>query len=101
MRLNDGEMKMPNVKKSYVVGDRYEAFIAKQVKEGRFNNASEVVRAGLRMLEDYETKLHETRNLIRAGDADIEAGNVFEYGSADELTNDIVKRGMERLTRKS
>ena len=41
---------MPNAKKSYVVGDRYEEFMATQVKAGRFNNASEVVRAGLRML---------------------------------------------------
>ena len=50
-------MKMPNVKKSYVVGDRYETFIATQIETGRFNNASEVVRAGLRMLEDYESRL--------------------------------------------
>ena len=44
---------MPNVEKSYVVGDRYEEFIAAQIETGRYNNASEVVRAGLRMLEDY------------------------------------------------
>jgi len=40
---------MPNTKKSYVVGERYEAFIARQIEQGRFNNASEVVRAGLRL----------------------------------------------------
>jgi len=91
---------MPNVKKSYVVGDRYEAFIANQIEAGRFNNASEVVRAGLRMLEDYESRVAGLRSLIAEGDADIKAGNVFEYANADELTNDIVKQGMERLTPK-
>ena len=92
---------MPNAKKSYVVGDRYEEFIATQVKAGRFNNASEVVRAGLRMLEDYETRLQEVRALIDEGDADIAAGNVFEYAGADELTQDIIKQGMEKLNLKN
>ncbi|PHS03458.1 MAG: type II toxin-antitoxin system ParD family antitoxin [Blastopirellula sp.] len=88
---------MPNVKKSYSVGSRYEEFIASQVKGGRFNNASEVVRAGLRMLEDYETRVGELRALIAEGNADIKAGNVFEYANAEDLTKDIVKRGMEQL----
>lgn len=91
---------MANVKKTYVVGDRYEAFIARQVDAGRFNNASEVVRAGLRLLEDYETRLSELREAIAKGDADIEAGNVFEYANAEEMTNEIVKRGLEQLTQK-
>ena len=82
---------MSNVKKSYVIGDRYESFIATQIEKGRFNNASEVVRAGLRILEDYETKLQATRRLVDTGDADIEAGRTTEYTSAGELFNDIIK----------
>ena len=38
---------MPNVS----LGSYFEAFIEKQIEEGRFQNASEVVRAGLRLLE--------------------------------------------------
>jgi len=91
---------MPNVKKSYVVGSRYEEFIAGQIESGRFNNASEVVRAGLRMLEDYEARVAELRVAIDAGDADIKAGNVFEYANAEELTKDIANQGLERLNRK-
>lgn len=91
---------MSNVKKSYVVGNRYEAFIARQIDGGRFNNASEVVRAGLRMLEDYETRVAELRASIDTGDADIAIGNVFEYANAEELTKDIVKQGMARLNQK-
>ena len=88
---------MPNTKKSYVVGERYEAFIAQQINEGRFNNASEVVRAGLRLLEDYETRAANLRAAVDVADADIEAGDVFEYAGAEDLTEDIVNRGTVRL----
>lgn len=41
---------MPNV----ALGNHYEEFLRKQLESGRYNNASEVVRAGLRLLEDHE-----------------------------------------------
>lgn len=41
---------MPNV----ALGNHYEQFVKKQLESGRYNNASEVVRAGLRLLEDHE-----------------------------------------------
>lgn len=88
---------MANIKKSYVVGDRFDAFISAEIESGRFNNASEVVRAGLRLLEDHETHLHDIRRLIDQGDADIEAGRILEVSSAQDLTDEIVKRGMARL----
>jgi antitoxin ParD1/3/4 len=40
---------------SIALGEHYERFIKRQLESGRYNNASEVVRAGLRMLEDFET----------------------------------------------
>ncbi|UCI06776.1 type II toxin-antitoxin system ParD family antitoxin [Mesorhizobium sp. B1-1-8] len=43
---------MPN----YALSEHYENFIRKQLESGRYNNASEVVRAGLRMLEDFEAE---------------------------------------------
>lgn len=39
---------------SFALNEHYERFIQKQLESGRYNNASEVVRAGLRMLEDFE-----------------------------------------------
>jgi antitoxin ParD1/3/4 len=39
---------------SYALGDHFEDFIQGQLQTGRYNNASEVVRAGLRLLEDSE-----------------------------------------------
>ena len=61
--------------RSYALGDHFEQFISTQLKSGRFNNASEVVRAGLRLLEDREkpaaVTLDELRRLIIEG---IESG---------------------------
>jgi len=81
--------------KSYALGVHYEKFIADQVAQGRFNNASEVVRAGLRILEDYETRMKELRSLIDQGDAAVSSGRVKSYASVDELTADIVKRSKD------
>jgi antitoxin ParD1/3/4 len=57
-------------------------FIARKVKSGRYENASEVVRAGLRTLEreeqQYEAKLAALRAAIDEGDASgVARGNVF------------------------
>src|ERR1700734_257847 len=57
-------------------------FVAKKVKTGRYENASEVVRAGLRNLEreeqEYEAKLAALRAAIDEGDASgVAEGDVF------------------------
>jgi antitoxin ParD1/3/4 len=56
---------------SYAISEHFEQFIRLQVESGRFTNASEVVRAGLRLLEDQEMvrqkRLEELRQLIEDG----------------------------------
>lgn len=51
---------------SYAVGEHFEGFIKEQVKGGRYNNASEVVREGLRLVEEREAKLQALRDHINA-----------------------------------
>jgi antitoxin ParD1/3/4 len=57
--------------RSFALGDRFEALIDAQVQEGRYNNASEVVRDALRLLEDREAlrklRLAELREMAEAG----------------------------------
>ncbi len=91
---------MPTAKKSFVVGERYEAFIADQVANGRFNNASEVVRAGLRLLEDHEAALAQVRQEIDLADQQFDAGEGVPFASAEELTAHVLKRRAGRSSPK-
>jgi len=50
------------------LGDHFDGFIAQQIAEGRYASASEVVRAGLRVLEGSEQKLATLRHLLEEGE---------------------------------
>ncbi len=54
---------------SFALGDHFTGFLAEQVQTGRYGSASEVIRAGLRLLEEREVKLAELRALIAEGEA--------------------------------
>ena len=49
-------------------GDHFGAFIAQQICQGRYGSASEVVRAGLRQLEEHETQLATLRAALADGE---------------------------------
>ena len=56
---------------SYVIGEHFEAFIKTQIQQGRYASASEVIRDGLRTLEDRDKframKLDALRGEIQQG----------------------------------
>ncbi len=51
---------------SVELGDEITGFIDGQVKAGRYGSASEVIRAGLRLLQDEETKMAALRSALAA-----------------------------------
>lgn len=70
---------------SVALSSHFEKFVRRQVESGRYNNVSEVVRAGLRMLEDAQTRQvllqKELHDAIVAGlvsGSDLPADDVFD-----------------------
>nr|MBK9653257.1 type II toxin-antitoxin system ParD family antitoxin [Bacteroidota bacterium] len=52
---------------SISLGNYFDQFVSSQVSVGRYKNVSEVIRAGLRLLEDEESKAIALRNAIQKG----------------------------------
>ena len=46
---------------SFSLGDHFTSFVESQVNEGRYNNASDVMRAALRLLEEREARMSALR----------------------------------------
>ena len=53
---------------SVTLGAHFDEFVISKINEGRFQSVSEVVRAGLRKLEEDETKLNVLRAKLQAGE---------------------------------
>lgn len=51
------------------LGPHYEEFIRNIILQGRYNNASEVIREGLRRLEEDESRLAALRAALEEGEA--------------------------------
>lgn len=67
---------------SISLGNHFEDFIESSVSKGRFNNASEVVRAGLRLLEEEENRIIVLRNAIKEG---LESGIATDFNPQQHL----------------
>jgi len=72
---------------SITLGEHFDDFIGKQLESGRYGSASEVVRAGLRMLEDNETKLWQLRAMLEEGEKSGFAKYSYQ-GLLDELDSE-------------
>lgn len=52
---------------SVSLGDYFDDFVENRIAEGRYKNASEVIRAGLRLLEEEENKIAALKSSIQDG----------------------------------
>jgi antitoxin ParD1/3/4 len=67
---------------SISLGNHFEDFVDDKVAAGRFKNASEVIRAGLRLLEEEEAKIVALKNAIVEG---IDSGVVKNFDPKKHL----------------
>lgn len=74
---------------SVALGPHFEDFIQASILSGRYNNASEVVRSGLRLLEDQEQKMAALRSAIEEG---MNSGIVEDFDSQDFLQQMKVRK---------
>ena len=64
------------------IGERWESFVNSAVREGRYGSASEVVREGLRLVEEREAKLQALRQTLDTSIAQGGAHTDDEVGAA-------------------
>lgn len=67
---------------SVSLGEHFENFVNQKIDEGRYKNASEVIRAGLRLLETEEHKVIVLRNAIQEG---IDSGIATDFDPVEHL----------------
>jgi antitoxin ParD1/3/4 len=53
---------------SFILGDHFDAFVSSQVAAGRYRNATDVIRSGLRLLEEREIRLRALRQALIEGE---------------------------------
>ena len=74
---------------SISIGDYFDNFIQNRISAGRYKNASEVVRAGLRLLEEEENKILALRASIQEG---IDSGIANDFNPELHLEKLKLKR---------
>lgn len=65
-----------NKNTSISLGDHFDKFVQNRIIKGRFKNVSEVIRAGLRLLEEEESKVIALKQAIQKG---IESGIAHDF----------------------
>jgi len=72
---------------SVTLGEHFEKIIEKSIESGRYSSASEVIRAGLRMIDEREKKIHLLRQAIEAGEKSGYVKNFDPLEHLKELNN--------------
>ncbi len=71
--------------RNVVLTDAQSSLVDRLVETGRYQNASEALRAGLRLLEREENELNALRNQLSAGLAQARAGDLAEGSGEDAI----------------
>ncbi|MGD9636952.1 MAG: type II toxin-antitoxin system ParD family antitoxin [Pirellulales bacterium] len=82
--------------------DHFDAFVAGEIDAGRYHNASEVMRAGLRLLEQQSHEDREKvallKSLAKQAFQELDQGQGIELNGEAELTDLVRKLGRKAAT---
>lgn len=89
--------------RNVVLTDHHEKVIEELVRSGRYQNASEVLREGIRLIEKREAadkaRLEAFNAAVQAGLDDLEAGRYVEFDNVDDLDAYLERLGEEASER--
>ena len=71
------------------LGAQLESFVAKLVESGRYGSKSEVLREGVRLVEEREKRLALLDAALQRGLADIDAGRTYEL---EDVLDELMRR---------
>lgn len=67
---------------SVSLGDHFDSFVQQRVQSGRYASVSDAIRAGLRLLEQEESKLDLLRKTLAKGEAELDQGQGIDGEAA-------------------
>jgi antitoxin ParD1/3/4 len=91
LHRSEEDLVMPK-NTSVIIGDHFAKFIDRQVDEGRYGSASDVVRAGLRLLEEHEMRIEALRVALVEGEQS-GASTAFDFDAFINRKRQKNKRG--------
>lgn len=72
---------------SIILGDHFDNFIKDEIKSGRYGSASEIIRSGLRMLEEEKIKIEAINHALVVGE---------NSGTSRRFDNEMFKKKMRK-----
>ena len=76
---------------SISLGNHFGMFVQSRINAGRYNNASEVIRAGLRLLEEEESKIIVLKQAVQEG---VDSGMANDFNPEEHLKQLKAKRAL-------
>lgn len=73
------------------MGDHFKSYVTKKVRSGRYSNTSEVIREGLRRMEEDDERLEALKKRLKLGEREMKEGKHSTY-SLQSIVKEIDER---------